>query len=106
MRHNRRRDRGRRTDRTRGRTAVLHLLADRRPGMSRDGVAALAQALAPAQHAPTARRCFDQRGGQGRRAPGRQDGAAVGRLPSWPNPTSAVFRAAVLTPERLSALSL
>jgi hypothetical protein len=38
--------------------------------MSRDELAALAQALAPAQEAQAAQRCFEQRGGQRRRAPG------------------------------------
>jgi hypothetical protein len=38
--------------------------------MSRDELAALAQALAPAQQAQAAQRCFEQRGGQRRRAPG------------------------------------
>src|SRR3954463_12088324 len=58
-------------ERTRARTAALHLLADPRlTGMSRDELAALAQALAPAQEAQAAQRCFEQRGGQRRRAPG------------------------------------
>lgn len=47
------------------------MLADQRlTGMSRDELAALAQALAPAQQAQAAQRCFGQRGRQRRRAPG------------------------------------
>jgi hypothetical protein len=58
-------------ERTRARAAALHLLADPRlTGMSRDELAALAQTLAPAQQAQAAQRCFEQRGGQRRRAPG------------------------------------
>jgi transposase len=58
-------------ERTRARDAALHLLADRRlTGMNRDELAALAQALAPAQQAQAAQRRFEQRGGQRRRAPG------------------------------------
>ena len=58
-------------ERTRARTAALHLLADQRlTGMSRDELAALAQPLAPAQDAQAAQRCFEQRGGRRRRAPG------------------------------------
>jgi transposase len=58
-------------ERTRARTAALHLLADQRlTGMSRDELAALAQQLAAAQEAQTAQRRFEQRGGQRRRAPG------------------------------------
>jgi DNA-binding transcriptional regulator YdaS (Cro superfamily) len=58
-------------ERTRARTAALHVLADERlTGMSRDELAALAQALAPAQEAQAAQRRFEQRGGQRRRAPG------------------------------------
>ena len=58
-------------ERTRARTAALHLLADQRlTGMSRDELAALAQQLAPAQEAQAAQRRFEQRGGQRRRAPG------------------------------------
>ena len=46
-------------------------LADERlTGMSRDELAALTQLLAPAQEAQAAQRCFEQRGGQRRRAPG------------------------------------
>jgi transposase len=55
----------------RARHAALHLLADPRlTGMSRDELATLAQALAPAQQAQAAQRRFEQRGGQRRRAPG------------------------------------
>jgi transposase len=58
-------------ERTRARTAALHLLADQRlTGMSRAELAALAQQLASAQEAQTAQRRFEQRGGQRRRAPG------------------------------------
>src|SRR3954449_12775057 len=58
-------------ERTHARDAALHLLADERlTGMSRDELAALAQALAPAQEAQAAQRRFEQRGGQRRRAPG------------------------------------
>ncbi len=58
-------------ERTRARTAALHTLADERlTGMSREQLAALAQALAPAQDAQAAQRRFEQRGGQRRRAPG------------------------------------
>ena len=58
-------------ERTRARTAALHMLADERlTGMSRDELAALAQVLAPAQEAQAAQRRFEQRGGQRRRAPG------------------------------------
>jgi hypothetical protein len=58
-------------ERTRVRAAALHTLADQRlTGMSRDELAALAQQLAPAQQAQAAQRCFEQRGGQRRRAPG------------------------------------
>ena len=47
------------------------LLAEERlTGMSRDELAALAHALAPAQDAQAAQRRFEQRGGQRRRAPG------------------------------------
>jgi len=58
-------------ERTRIRVAALHTLADERlTGMSREELAALAQQLAPAQQAQAAQRCFEQRGGQRRRAPG------------------------------------
>src|SRR4051795_5239375 len=58
-------------ERARARDGALHLLADPRlTGMSRDELATLAQALAPAQQAQAAQRCFEQRGGQRRRAPG------------------------------------
>ena len=58
-------------ERTRARTAALHVLADERlTGMSHDELTALAQALAPAQDAQAAQRRFEQRGGQRRRAPG------------------------------------
>jgi transposase len=58
-------------ERTRVRAAALHALADQRlTGMSRDELAALARLLAPAQQAQSAQRCFEQRGGQRRRAPG------------------------------------
>src|SRR5215207_7743388 len=58
-------------ERTRARVAALHLLADPRlTGMSRDELATLAQALAPAQQAQAAQRRFEQRGGQRRREPG------------------------------------
>src|SRR5215212_2957750 len=58
-------------ERTRVRAAALHTLADERlTGMSRDELAALARALAPAQEAQAAQRCFEQRGGRRRRAPG------------------------------------
>jgi hypothetical protein len=58
-------------ERARARTAALDLLADERlTGMSRDELAALADLLAPAQQAQTAQRCFEQRGGPRRRAPG------------------------------------
>jgi len=58
-------------ERTRARTAALHVLTDERlTGMSRDDLTALAQALAPAQGAQAAQRRFEQRGGQRRRAPG------------------------------------
>ena len=58
-------------ERNRVRAAALHALADERlTGMSRDELAALAQALAPAQEAQAAQRCFEQRGGRRRRAPG------------------------------------
>jgi transposase len=58
-------------ERARARHAALHLLADPRlTGMSRDELATLAQALAPAQQAQAAQRRFEQRGGQRRRAPG------------------------------------
>jgi transposase len=58
-------------ERTRARAAALDLLADPRlTGMSRAELAALAQTLAPAQEAQAAQRCFEQRGGQRRRAPG------------------------------------
>jgi hypothetical protein len=58
-------------ERTRVRAAALHALADQRlTGMSRDELAALAQLLAPAPQAQAAQRCFEQRGGQRRRAPG------------------------------------
>jgi transposase len=58
-------------ERTRARTAALHVLADERlSGMSHDELTALAQALAPAQDAQAAQRRFEQRGGQRRRAPG------------------------------------
>jgi len=53
------------------RVAALELLADQRlTGLSRGELAALAAALAPAQEAQAAQRCFEQRGGQRRRAPG------------------------------------
>ncbi len=58
-------------ERTQARTAALHVLADQRlTGMGRDELTALARALAPAQDAQAAQRCFEQRGGQRRRAPG------------------------------------
>src|SRR3954453_12452618 len=58
-------------ERARTRHGALHLLADPRlTGMSRDELATLAQALAPAQQAQAAQRRFEQRGGQRRRAPG------------------------------------
>src|SRR4051812_26334414 len=58
-------------ERARARHGALHLLAEPRlTGMSRDEVATLAQALAPAQQAQAAQRRFEQRGGQRRRAPG------------------------------------
>jgi transposase len=58
-------------ERSRARTSALHVLADQRlTGMSRHELAALAEALAPAQEAQAAQRCFEQRGGQRRRAPG------------------------------------
>jgi transposase len=58
-------------ERTRARTAALHVLADERlSGMSHDELTALAQALAPAQDAQAAQRRFEHRGGQRRRAPG------------------------------------
>ncbi|MGH3505105.1 MAG: ISAzo13 family transposase [Nocardioidaceae bacterium] len=51
--------------------AALDLLADQRlTGMSRDDLAALAAQLAPPQQAQTAQRCYEQRGGPRRRAPG------------------------------------
>lgn len=47
------------------------LLADERlTGMSREQLADLTTLLAPAQEAQTAQRCFEQRGGPRRRAPG------------------------------------
>src|SRR3954447_2010730 len=58
-------------ERTRVRAAALHALSDERlTGMSRDELAVLAQQLAPAQEAQAAQRCFEQRGGRRRRAPG------------------------------------
>src|SRR3954454_5909778 len=58
-------------ERARARHGALHLLAEPRlTGMSRDELATLAQALAPAQQAQAAQRRFEQRGGQRRRAPG------------------------------------
>ena len=58
-------------ERTRARTAALHVLVDERlTGMSRDELATLAQTLTPAQQAQAAQRRFEQRGGQRRRAPG------------------------------------
>ena len=58
-------------DRARARIGALDLLADERlTGMSRDALAALAARLAPAQQGQTAQRCFEQRGGARRRAPG------------------------------------
>jgi hypothetical protein len=58
-------------ERARARTTALDLLADERlTGMSREELAALAELLAPAQQAQTAQRCFEQRGGPRRRAPG------------------------------------
>jgi transposase/DNA-binding transcriptional regulator YdaS (Cro superfamily) len=57
--------------RAQARAAGLELLADERlTGMTRDELAALADLLAPAQEAQTAQRCFEQRGGPRRRAPG------------------------------------
>jgi hypothetical protein len=57
--------------RARARAAALDLLADERlTGMSRDALAALAALLAPAQQAQSVQRCFEQRGGSRRRAPG------------------------------------
>src|SRR3954453_6906915 len=58
-------------ERTRVRAAALHALSDERlTGMSRDELAVLAKQLAPAQEAQAAQRCFEQRGGRRRRAPG------------------------------------
>jgi transposase len=58
-------------DRARARANALDMLADERlTGMSRDALAALAAALAPAQQAQAAQRCFEQRGGPRRRAAG------------------------------------
>ncbi len=58
-------------ERARARAAALDLLADERlTGMSREELATLAALLAPAQAAQTAQRCFEQRGGPRRRAPG------------------------------------
>jgi transposase len=58
-------------ERNRVRAAALHALSDERlTGMSRDELAALVQLLAPAQQAQAAQRCFEQRGGRRRRAPG------------------------------------
>jgi transposase/DNA-binding transcriptional regulator YdaS (Cro superfamily) len=58
-------------ERARARAAALDLLADERlTGMSRDELGALAALLAPAQASQTAQRCFEQRGGPRRRAPG------------------------------------
>jgi transposase len=58
-------------DRARARERALTLLADQRlTGMSTAELAALADLLAPAQAAQAAQRCYEQRGGQRRRAPG------------------------------------
>ena len=58
-------------ERTGARAAALQMLADERlTGMSRDELGALAQVLAPAQEAQAVQRCFEQRGGQRRRASG------------------------------------
>ncbi|NGP09731.1 ISAzo13 family transposase [Rhodococcus sp. 14C212] len=58
-------------DRDRARAAALELLADARlTGMSRRALTALTADLAPAQDAQAAQRCFEQRGGPRRRAPG------------------------------------
>ena len=70
-------------ERTRARDAALHVLADERlTGMSRDELAALAQALAPAQDAQAAQRRFEQRGGQRRRAPGAGSTGLLSRPPT------------------------
>ncbi len=58
-------------ERDQHRDAALQLLADERlTGMSRQVMAELAAELAPAQEAQGAQRCFEQRGGPRRRAPG------------------------------------
>jgi hypothetical protein len=58
-------------ERARDRLAALELLADERlTGMSRDELTALTLELAASQQAQTAQRCFEQRGGPRRRAPG------------------------------------
>jgi transposase len=58
-------------DRTHAREQALLVLADPRlTGMNAAELAALAELLAPAQAAQAAQRCYEQRGGQRRRAPG------------------------------------
>jgi len=58
-------------DRARSREQALAILADQRlTGMSTAELASLAALLAPAQAAQAAQRCYEQRGGQRRRAPG------------------------------------
>jgi Rhodopirellula transposase DDE domain/Helix-turn-helix of DDE superfamily endonuclease len=58
-------------DRARNRVEALRLLADERiTGMSGTQLSALADQLAPAQHAQAAQRRFEQRGGPRRRARG------------------------------------
>src|SRR5664279_2499451 len=58
-------------DRARSREQALAILADQRlTGMSTAELASLAALLAPAQAAQGAQRCYEQRGGQRRRAPG------------------------------------
>jgi transposase len=58
-------------DRAQARERALTLLADQRlTGMSTAELAVLADLLAPAQAAQAAQRCYEQRGGQRRRAPG------------------------------------
>ena len=58
-------------ERSRDRVAALELLADPRlTGLSRDELTALALQLRASQEAQTAQRCFEQRGGARRRAPG------------------------------------
>jgi hypothetical protein len=58
-------------DRDQARAAALKLLTDQRlTSMDPNTLAALAGRLAPAQQAQAAQRCFEQRGGPRRRAPG------------------------------------